>query len=118
MPRIAFGPFGPPTNMPAWAAAEFRRHDWRMIIEAGHSLGTYHSGAWISEIDVPTAVVVTNGDRAVSPHVQRNLAESIPSASRFEVQGGHVACMTHDFARTLVDACTDVADRAKAAVLV
>src|SRR5258705_380400 len=25
-------------SMPAWAAGEMRRHDWRMIIEAGHSI--------------------------------------------------------------------------------
>ena len=24
-----------------WVAAEMRRHDWRMIVEAGHSISTY-----------------------------------------------------------------------------
>ena len=31
-----------------WAAREFRRHDWRMLMEAGHSIGTYHA-SWIGE---------------------------------------------------------------------
>src|SRR3712207_8122494 len=42
-----------------WAASEMRRHDWRMICEAGHSISTYSARRWISEIDVPTAVVRT-----------------------------------------------------------
>src|SRR6478736_1382860 len=43
----------PRSGSRTWAAAEMRRHDWRMILEAGHSLTTYHAG-WIGEVDVPT----------------------------------------------------------------
>jgi pimeloyl-ACP methyl ester carboxylesterase len=100
-----------PSTMPEWAAAEFRRHDWRMIVEAGHSLGTYSSARWINEIDVPTSVVVTAADRAVDPAFQRNMAESIPSASTFPIDDGHTACMRRSWAATLVEACSDVAER-------
>jgi pimeloyl-ACP methyl ester carboxylesterase len=111
MPRLVLNATRPPETLPTWAAAEFRRHDWRMIVEAGHSLGTFHSGRWIHEIDVPTAVVITTEDRAVSPHLQRNLAASIPSASTFDVCDGHVACTKRSFASTLVEACADVQER-------
>jgi pimeloyl-ACP methyl ester carboxylesterase len=112
VPRVTFGSRRVAGNMPEWAAAEFRRHDWRMIVEAGHSLGTFHSGRWVNEVDVPTAVVVTTTDRAVSPYLQRNLAASIPSASTFDVADGHIACARQRFPGTLVSACLDVADRA------
>ena len=57
----------PSQRLPAWAAAEMRRHDWRMIVEAGHSISTYNAGRWIGEVDVPTAVVCTTEDRGVAP---------------------------------------------------
>jgi len=104
-----------PTTMPEWAAAEFRRHDWRMIVEAGHSLGTFSSARWVNEVDVPTAVIVTAVDRAVSPACQRNLGASIPSASTFMIDDGHLACMHDAFAATLIEACHEVADRARLA---
>jgi pimeloyl-ACP methyl ester carboxylesterase len=112
MPRVGLNFTRPPGTMPEWAAAEFRRHDWRMIIEAGHSLGTFHSGGWINEVDVPTAVVLTAADRAVAPYLQRNMAQSIPSASTFAIDDGHLACVKPSFARTLERACADVAQRA------
>jgi pimeloyl-ACP methyl ester carboxylesterase len=115
VPRVVFNVNRAPATMRAWAAAEFRRHDWRMIVEAGHSLGTFHSGRWINEVDVPTAVVVTRGDRAVSPYLQRNMAASIPSASTFEIDGGHTTCMRQSFGTRLVDACADVAERVRIA---
>jgi len=115
VPRFGLNFARPPGSMQTWAAAEFRRHDWRMIVEAGHSLGTFSSGRWINEVDVPTAVVVTTEDRAVAPYLQRNLAASIPSAATFSVAEGHVACTKRSFADTLVVACRDVADRVQLA---
>jgi 3-oxoadipate enol-lactonase len=112
LPRLGVTLTRPSGTMPTWAAAEFRRHDWRMIVEAGHSLGTFHSGRWINEVDVPTAVVVTTADRAVSPDLQRNLAQSIPSASTFTVNDGHLACVKSSFTQTLERACFDVGERA------
>jgi pimeloyl-ACP methyl ester carboxylesterase len=112
LPHFAFNFGRPQATMPEWAAAEFRRHDWRMLVEAGHSLGTFHSGRWINEVDVPASVIVTTADRAVSPSLQRNLAQSIPSASTFTVNDGHLACVRPSFTQTLERACADVAERA------
>jgi 3-oxoadipate enol-lactonase len=112
MPRLGRSPWRAPASMSAWAAAEFRRHDWRMIVEAGHSLGTFSSGRWINEVDVPSAVIVTKADRAVSPSLQQNLALSIPSAATYEIDDGHMACMHESFATVLTTACLDIAERA------
>ena len=110
IPYVGFGPR--PQRLPAWAAAETRRHDWRMMVEAGHSLGTYYAGRWIGEIDVPTTVLCTSEDRAVRPAWQRAMADAIPGATCREVQGGHLMCARPEFAPPLVRACREVAGRA------
>jgi pimeloyl-ACP methyl ester carboxylesterase len=99
-------------GMPGWAAAEMRRHDYRMIIEAGHSISTYHAGRWIGNVDVPTAVVCTTEDRGVSPALQLATAEAIPRATVHTVADGHLACARPTFAEPLLGACYDVAERA------
>ena len=101
-----------PSNMPAWAASEMRRHDWRMIIEAGHSITTYTARRWIGEVDVPTAVVCTTEDLGVGPHLQQALAEAIPGATVHSIADGHLVCAQSRFAPPLVEACLDVASRA------
>jgi pimeloyl-ACP methyl ester carboxylesterase len=106
-----------PGTLPAWAAAEMRRHDWRMIIEAGHSLSTFSSARWLHEVDVPTAVVLTAHDRAVPPNLQLELAQAVPRARVHPVDDGHLACMHAGFAPALRAACLDVAERAAAADL-
>ena len=98
-------------TMPAWAAAEMRRHDWRMIIEAGHSISTYSAHRWIGEVDVPTAVVCTTEDRGVSPSLQLATAEAIRGATVHSVADGHLACANPRFVDPLLKACLDVAGR-------
>ena len=89
-----------------------RRHDWRMVVEAGQSLSTYYAGRWIGEVDVPTAVVCTTQDRAVSPALQREMADAIPGATLHEIDDGHLACAHADFAVPVLRAARDVAQRA------
>lgn len=98
-------------SMPAWAAAEVRRHDWRMIVEAGQSISTYYAGRWISEVDVPTAVVVTEADHGVPADLQLATAAAIPGATVHRVDHGHLACASESFAAPFVGACLDVLDR-------
>ncbi|HET9727785.1 MAG TPA: alpha/beta fold hydrolase, partial [Acidimicrobiia bacterium] len=100
-----------PQSLPTWAAAEMRRHDWRMIIEAGHSISTYHARRWIGDVDVPTAVVCTTEDRGVPPALQLAAADAIRGATVFPVADGHLACANPRFAIPLVDACQNVAVR-------
>ncbi len=102
-----------PATMPGWAASEMRRHDWRMIIEAGHSISTYSARRWIGEVDVPTAVVCTTEDRGVPPSQQLAIAEAVAGATVHSVADGHLACANTRFADPLVTACLDIAARAR-----
>jgi pimeloyl-ACP methyl ester carboxylesterase len=102
-------------SLPAWAQAEFRRHDLRMVAEAGHSIGTYHA-PWIHEIDVPTVVIVTTDDHLVDPEQQYAMAAAIPGARTIEVSLNHLACTDPAFVAPLVDACCWVRDQAAARV--
>jgi 3-oxoadipate enol-lactonase len=100
-----------PSTMPTWAADEMRRHDWRMIIEAGHSISTYSARRWIGEVDVPTAIVCTTEDHGVAPALQLATANAIHGATVHSIADGHLACANARFADPLVAACLDVAAR-------
>ena len=48
------------------------------ILEAGRAIGRFSSAAWVGEIDVPTAVVITMRDHVVSVRRQIRLFERHP----------------------------------------
>ena len=100
-----------PSRLPQWLADEMRRHDWRALVEAGHSISTYHASRWMHQIDVPTTVVCTTRDHAVAPDLQLALADAIPGATVHTIDDGHLACAQPDFARVLRNACLSVAER-------
>lgn len=102
-----------PGSVPTWSAAEFRRHDWRQVMEAGHAIGTYDARRWIGGVDVPAAVLVTTRDRAVRPDRQIEMAMAIPGATIHHVDGGHTVCATDGLAEPLLAACSEVAARAR-----
>ncbi len=91
-----------------WAREEMSHHSIRVIFEAVHSLATYSSKHWISDIDVPTSVIITETDRAVSPEAQLRLAMAIPDAHINRIHDGHTACINRDFGRKVTNACLDV----------
>jgi pimeloyl-ACP methyl ester carboxylesterase len=101
------------TEIGLWARQELRRNDPRMLAEAGRALARYSSREWITGVDVPTAVVVTEKDLVVAPRRQHNLAAAIPGAVAYPVPAGHDACVTVPelFVPVMLDACTDVAER-------
>lgn len=109
--RFAPGIRARPESFRAWASAEMRRHDWRMVTEAAHAIGTYNSSKWIGGVDVPTAVLVTTVDKAIPAIEQMRLVLAIPHASLHRVEDGHTVCARRGFAPPLVDACLDVANR-------
>jgi pimeloyl-ACP methyl ester carboxylesterase len=102
----------PTSALPIWAAAEMRRHDYRMLVEAGQSLSTYHA-PWIGEVDVPTTVVCTTNDVGVAPALQLETAAAIRGATVHCVDDGHFACAHSSFAFPLRGACLDVAARVR-----
>jgi 3-oxoadipate enol-lactonase len=104
---------GRPSTLQQWAAAEIRRHHWRTVLEAGHAIGQYNARRWIGNVDVPTAVVITTKDRALSPADQARLATAIPGSVVHRIDDGHVACASATFADPFLKACLDVADRTR-----
>jgi len=100
-----------PPRLPAWIADETRFHDPRAMVEAGHSISTYHAGRWIDQVDVPTAVVCTSRDHAVRPELQLALADAIAGTTVHPIDDGHLSCAHPTFAPVLLDACVSVAER-------
>lgn len=105
-------------SLQEWIAAELHRNHWTAVLEAGRALGHFDSRPWLGEVDVPTAVVVTQGDRQVLPRRQLALAEDITGATVHRVDGGHDVCVTAPdrFVPELVAACRSVAERTGARV--
>lgn len=97
----------------SWAIREAAAHDWRMVLEAGKSLGRFSSSDWLHEIDVPTSVVLTMRDHVVPLRRQVRLFEEISGAEAFRVDGMHDAVVANAdrFAPTLVRAVESVARR-------
>jgi 3-oxoadipate enol-lactonase len=97
----------------AWVRSEIGDLDLAAILEAGRDLRAFSSKEWIGSIDVPTAVVVTERDRVVSPLAQRKLAGAIPGATIHSVDGDHVACVSRprEFTDALLEACESVVTR-------
>lgn len=102
-----------------WAVDELRRNDPVALAHAGHAIGRFSSREWIGEVDVPTAVVVTEDDRVVPPHRQRKLAAAIPGATVHPVRGDHGVCVAapRRFVPVLLQACSTVAARVSAATV-
>jgi 3-oxoadipate enol-lactonase len=101
-------------GLPEWALAEVSCNDPAAIVEAFAELRAFDAAPWIGDIDVPTAVLVTTQDRIVPPARQRALADDIPGAAVWEVEGDHTACVSDPeaFVPALVEACRWVAARA------
>ena len=94
-----------------WARAQLSRTTMATVISATRAVCEFTSDSWISQVDVPTAVVITARDRVVPPGRQLKLARAIPGASVHEVDADHGACITAPqlFARALLEACWSVA---------
>jgi pimeloyl-ACP methyl ester carboxylesterase len=98
-----------------WATEEFSRGDPRLVLEAGNAIGRFTSHEWITGVDVPTAVVLTQNDRVVPPPRQRRLADAIPGATIHPAPIDHGGCVVEAdrFVPVLVGACREVAARAQ-----
>ena len=94
-----------------WGMAELQRGDPATVLQAGWAIGRFRSHDWITGVDVPTAVVVTEEDQVVAPRRQHGLVEAIPGARAYPVPADHGACVTDAgvFVPVLIQACLDVA---------
>ena len=75
-----------------WAIGEFRATGSGNLLRALAEMMRFNSGRWISEIDVPTSVLVPLRDRAISPRHQHWIARQIADAHTVTVDGGHACC--------------------------
>ena len=93
-----------------WARAQLSRTTLATAVSAIRAVCEFTSASWISQVDVPTAVVVTTRDQIVPPGRQLELARAAPGASVHEVDAGHGACITAPqlFAPALLQACWSV----------
>jgi 3-oxoadipate enol-lactonase len=103
-------------NYKPWMIDEIRSCHPRSVLEAGGELGRFDSRPWRTQVDVPTAVVVTTRDNLVPTPRQEALVAAIPRAECFAVDGDHVACVSRPerFVPALIDACQSVIQRASA----
>jgi 3-oxoadipate enol-lactonase len=101
------------THLSRWAADELALNDPAALLRAGAALGGFDARSWVANIDVPTAVVVTEDDRIVPPANQLAMAAAIPDAEVFGVPGDHAVCGSNPdrFVPVLVAACRSVARR-------
>ena len=60
----------PVNERTVWVQSELMRHSARDIAEAGRELGRFDSRPWLRPLPIPSAVVLTTRDGAVSPGKQ------------------------------------------------
>jgi 3-oxoadipate enol-lactonase len=103
------GPMDDPASA-RWARAQLRRTSLGTALSAVQAVCEFTSHSWISQVDVPTAVVVTTRDHVLPASRQRKLAAAIPGASVHEVDADHAMCITAPqvFAQVLLQACWSV----------
>jgi pimeloyl-ACP methyl ester carboxylesterase len=113
--RILDGMLGgvPPGEGRDFARRELSGNDPATVMQAARAVIRFSSHDWASSIDVPTAVVVMTRDQLVPSPRQYRLANSIPDARIFEVEGDHMACVRRPdrFVPALAAACADVQAR-------
>lgn len=99
-----------PDDIHDWAFREFRSTSPWAVGQAVAALGRHHSRPWLSRIDVPTAVVVTQRDHVLPARNQVALARRIPGATIHEVDAGHAACVLQSerFVPPFLEAVTTV----------
>ena len=101
------------TNLRAWGVAELRSTSGWTTPHVMAELGRFDSSTWLGDVDVPTAVVVTERDGAIPGVRQHALAATIPGAVTFSAPGGH-ASLFFDHERwtaIFLDALASVGDR-------
>jgi len=107
--RTLLGPVGDPVTA-AWTRAQLRRTSLSTALSAVQAVSGFTSHSWISQVNVPAAVLITTRDRIVPASRQRKLAAAIPGASIHEVDADHAICITEPqvFAQALLQACWSV----------
>lgn len=96
-----------------WSLSQMRSTSPWAVGQAVAALGRHHSRPWLAKIDVPTAVVVTRGDKVIPAQRQLDLARKIPGATIHDIDAGHASCVleAETFVPALVEAAATVQAR-------
>lgn len=107
--QALLGPVDDPATS-TWTRAQLRRTPLGTALSAVQAVCEFTSHSWISQVGIPTAVVVTTRDHIVPVSRQRKLAAAIPGAAIHEMDADHAVCITDPqvFARILLQACWSV----------
>ncbi len=102
-----------PNELAEWARREMARHSGRVMLEAAHAIANYSAKDWLGGVDVPTTVIVTESDSAVSPEAQFRMAMAIPDARIRRIAAGHTSLVLPEFGDLVTEVCLDVDRRAR-----
>lgn len=83
--------------------------------QAAAAVMRFDSSPWISQIDVPTSIVLTEKDRLVPATSQQTMADQISGSVVHRIPGDHSVCVTQPalFVPALQEACASVVGRAR-----
>jgi pimeloyl-ACP methyl ester carboxylesterase len=83
--------------------------------QAAAAIMRFDSSTWISQVDVPTSIVLTENDRLVPAASQRAMADQISGAVVHRIPGDHSVCVTQPaiFIPALEAACASVVSRVR-----
>jgi pimeloyl-ACP methyl ester carboxylesterase len=89
-----------------WLLTQLARSNHRYVYDAGVALGAHDATAWLTGVEVPHAVVITELDVHVPPDRQRLVASALPAATVLSCQADHVDTMAqpNPFVPVLVEA--------------
>jgi 3-oxoadipate enol-lactonase len=95
------------SGLQPWVVREILSGEPRHVLEAGAALHNFDNRSWVEHIDVPTAMIVVDGDDIVPTAHQDQLASAIPNARVLRIEGGHDVCVRHPrrFTRAIIEAC-------------
>ncbi len=94
-----------PNERPPWFVSEVRSGSVPMMLEAGGAIVDFDSRSWLSTVDVPVGIFITEHDTIVSPDRQHRLAALLPEAELRFAPIDHDGCVTRpsDFVPGFID---------------
>ncbi len=83
--------------------------------QAAAAVMRFDSSTWISQVDVPTSIVLTEKDRLVPAASQQEMANQISGSVVHRIAGDHSVCVTQPalFVPALEEACASVVRRVR-----
>lgn len=94
----------------SWLAAEFSRTHPRALRQAGSELSRFDARDYVSQLGLPTAVVVTEADSLVPPDRQRAMATALQASVHSLVDADHDVPVSDvaSFSRSIAAAVSSV----------